>query len=196
MIAIIDFGEEHTSTLVSMLEKITSDFIVTSNEVEICRADKVILSAYGDASWGIKKLHLLNLFTVLRIIRKPMLGIDMGMHLMCNNSGEDHYSCLGIFQASGIQFDYSAGGKNKGFSKILFNPDNLLFKNIGVDDQFYFEHNCYIPRNDLTTSVVDSKEIIISSSLEKGNAFAVQFRPEESGDAGKKVLMNFLEFVH
>jgi imidazole glycerol-phosphate synthase subunit HisH len=82
MIAIIDLGAEETDFLIDTIENQGEKFKITTDEAEIIRSDKIILPASGDASTALRKIHLLNLFTILRICRKPLLGICLGMHLM------------------------------------------------------------------------------------------------------------------
>jgi glutamine amidotransferase len=193
MIAVVDLGENNTFPLKSALSDLTHDFIITSNEIEIFRADKVILVGYGEASQGVKKLHLLNLFSVMRILKKPMLGIGLGMQLMCNYSTEGNVSCLGIFPGSTEKF---AGPKSKirhtGLDTINVLLDSKLFDGITKSDKFYFDHSFYTPKNNYTTSL-SQYGILFSSSLEKEHSYGVQFHPEKSGEAGMKLLQNFIQ---
>ena len=105
MITIVDYGDVCTSEVVASIKKITDDFIISGNEVDICRSDKIIFSGCGSASAAMKKIHLLNLFSVLRIVKKPMLGIGLGMQLMADYSTEGNISCLGIFPGTSINFE-------------------------------------------------------------------------------------------
>jgi len=196
MIAIVDLGEINTAPLKSVLSDLTQDFIITSNEIEIFRADKVILVGYGEASQGVKKLHLLNLFSVMRIINKPMLGIGLGMQMMCNYSTEGNVSCLGIFPGSTEKFGvYNSNLKHTGLDNINILLDSKLLKNISELDKFYFDHSFYISKNDCTSSL-SKNGILFASSLEKENAYGVQFHPEKSGEAGMKLLHNFNQLLN
>jgi glutamine amidotransferase len=195
MIAVIDLGEINTAPLKSVLKKFTQDFIITSNEIEIFSADKVILVGYGEASLGVKKLHLLNLFSVMRILKKPMLGIGLGMQLMCNYSAEGNVSCLGIFPGSTQKFDEPQSKiRHTGFDPLTILLDSKLFSGITNSDKFYFDHSFYITKNDCTSSLSQSG-IIFSSSLEKDCNYGVQFHPEKSDEAGIKLLQNFIQLI-
>lgn len=193
MITIIDFGDRNSVDVADAVSKLTKDYIVSGSEVDICEADKIIFPGCGKAPQVMKKIHLLNLFSVLRIIKKPMLGIGLGMQLMVDYTMEGNITCLGLIPGSTVKFD----GENdqlqhKGFFKINPEPNNILFKNVNQENELYFEHSYYIPQGDHTTSTCGDK-IIFSSSLQKENSFAVQFHPEKSGEAGLTVLKNFIE---
>ena len=81
MISIIDYGAGNVASVANALETLNEKFVITSNEVEICRADKIIFPGVGEASFAIRHLHLLNLFSMMRMIKKPLLGICLGMQL-------------------------------------------------------------------------------------------------------------------
>jgi len=97
MVALIDYGIEKNRPLTNILSELWIDFKVTSSESEILLADKIILPNTGSISSAVKQLHLLNLFTMLRLCKKPMLGISNGMHLMSAYTKDGNLSCLGIF---------------------------------------------------------------------------------------------------
>ncbi len=153
MIAVIDLGEEHISHLAEALKKLLGDFRITTNEIEICKADKVILAGYGEASYGIKQLHLLNLFSVIRMIKKPMLGIGLGMHLMAHYSAEGNVSCLGFFPGSTEKFNGSSSEpRHSGKDKITIVSDSILLNGVKASDSFLFDHGYYLPVNGYTSS--------------------------------------------
>ena len=192
MTTIVDYGNPNCGEVAEFLKKITSDFNVSNNEVDICQADKIIFPGTGNAKSAIRQLHLLNLFTVLRIVDKPMLGIGLGMQLMADYSIDGNLSCLGIFPGSTIKFDEdSVEPVNEGMLPVHFKKDSVLFKEINNDEKFYFKHSYYIPQNELTTSTSmhDSK---FTSSMEDKNCYGVQFHPEKSGEAGLMLLKNFI----
>lgn len=193
MIAVIDLGEEHISHLAAALKILTGDFRITTNEIEICKADKVIIAGYGEASYGIKQLHLLNLFSVIRIIKKPMLGIGLGMHLMAHYSAEGNVSCLGFFPGSTEKFNGSfSEPRHRTMDMIEIVADSKLLSSVKASDSFFFDHGYYLPVNGYTSSesVNGTK---FSASAEKGNSYAVQFHPEKSGEPGLIILQNFID---
>jgi len=105
MIALVDYGIEKNHPLINLLSELKIDFKVTYSESEILRADKVILPNTSSISSAVKQRHLLNLFTMLRLCNKPMLGISLGMHLMSAYSKVGNLVCLGIFRGTTEKFD-------------------------------------------------------------------------------------------
>jgi len=97
MIAIVDYCMERDSPLINLLTKNKIDFKVTHSEAEILHSDKIILPHAKNISFVVKQLHLLNLFTMLRLCNKPILGISAGMHLMSSYTKEGNLTCLGFF---------------------------------------------------------------------------------------------------
>ncbi len=193
MIIIIEYGDKNTQLVAGALKKITSDFKISDNESDIAKADRIILPGEGDASDAIRRLHVMNLFTVLRIVKKPVLGIGLGMQLMANFSRDGNVSCLGIFPGSAEEFKMPDSIlTNKQQANISVVKPSRLLKGIGESDRFYFKHNFYLPENKFTTSV-SFNGINFSSSMEKDNCYGVQFHPENSGESGLKVLKNFIE---
>ena len=193
MITIVDYSNSGAQEIADCIKKITDDFVVSRNEIDICRADKIIFSGSGSAPEAMRELHLLNLFSVLRIIKKPMLGIGLGMQLMAGYSMEGNISCLGIFPGTFQKFENcTSPAFNEGLQKVSVNGDSKLFENIPEQTEFYFKHLYYLPENQFTTSVSKHK-VEFSSSVEKNHSFGVQFHPEKSGDAGMKLLKNFVD---
>jgi len=190
MIIIIDLGKENTASIQQALDELSIEYKVTSSEYEICRANNVILCGYGEASAGLKKLHLMNLFTVMRIIKRPLLGIGLGMQLMSTYSSEGNVSCLGIFPGSTEKFAVS-DKRHSGMFPIHTQSESKILSGIRSDDKFYFDHSYYLPVAENTTSVSEFG-INFSASMEKDKSFGVQFHPEKSGEAGLLILKNFL----
>ncbi|MCA2004460.1 MAG: imidazole glycerol phosphate synthase subunit HisH [Ignavibacterium sp.] len=194
MLAIVDFGDINSGEVAEALKKITNDFIISSNETEICRADKIIFPGAGSAQSVMKKIHLLNIFSFLRIIiEKPILGIGLGMQIMCEHTSEGNLPCLGIFPGSIMKFSNSTQNPiHEGFDKVKILKESPLFKNIPDKSEFYFNHSYYLPVNDYTISV-SRKDIDFSSAIQKNLSFGVQFHPEKSGETGLILLDNFVK---
>ena len=192
MITIIDYGNPNSGEVAEFLKQITSEVSISKNEVDICQADKIIFPGTGDAKSAIRKLHLLNLFTVLRIVYKPILGIGLGMQLMTDYSMDGNLSCLGIFPGISVKFDEdNSEPVNEGMQPVHFKKDSLLFRKIDSGEKFYFNHSYYIPLNELTTST-SKHNSEFTSSIEDKNCYGVQFHPEKSGEAGLLLLKNFI----
>ncbi len=193
MITIIDYSNSGAAEIADCIGQMTEDFVVSKNEIDICRADKIIFPGTGSAPEAIRELHLLNLFSVLRIVKKPMLGIGLGMQLMSGYSMEGNISCLGIFPGTFMKFENGTSPAfNEGLQQISLNRESKLFADIPEQCEFYFKHSYYLPENQFTTSVSKHK-VDFSSSMEKKHSFGVQFHPEKSGDAGMKLFKNFVE---
>lgn len=194
MIAIVDYGVEKINPLADILSKLTTNFKITQSEFEILRAEKIILPNTSSISIALKQLHLLNLFTMLRVCKKPMLGISAGMHLMSSHTKEGNYSCLGMFPGTveKLPDKKETSSANKLREVILLKRSRLL-KDFEGDEKFYFESYYYLPV-DKFTSAVTGHEPIYSAVVEDNNYFGVQFLPEKSGEAGVQILRNFLNF--
>jgi len=185
MITIIDYGKTNSNEIAS------AEFVMSNKETDILKADKLILPDCEDISSSIKKLHLLNLFSILRIIKNPILGIGTGMHLMTKSYKNLNAACLGCFPVEcateKIQHDMVARELSINIIK-----ETKLLKDICEEDQFYFAGNCFTPLSEFTTSITKITEEV-SATLEKDYMFGVQFIPEKSGDAGMRVFRNFVE---
>jgi glutamine amidotransferase len=192
MITIVDYEDSNAVELGECINQLTSDFIISNSEIDICRASKIIFPGNGNAPHAMKRIHLLNLFLVMRIIRKPILGIGLGMQLMADYSLEGNISCLGIFPGTAQKFE---NGKlsliNEGMQSVSIKRESKLFNGINNDEKFYFHHTYYLPLSELTTST-SKHNIDFSASVEKNSSFGVQFHPEKSGDAGLQIMSNFI----
>ncbi len=191
MITIIDYGNTNINEVSVSLKELSADFITSNKETDILNADKLILPDCEDILSSIKKLHLLNLFSLLRIIKKPILGIGTGMHLMTKSFKDINAACLGCFPVECATKKIQQDMVVRELSIKIIKETKLL-KNIGEDDKFYFAGNCFIPVTEFTTSITKITEEV-SVSLEKDYMFGVQFNPEKSGEAGMKVFRNFVE---
>ncbi|MCU0343242.1 MAG: imidazole glycerol phosphate synthase subunit HisH [Ignavibacterium sp.] len=193
MITIVDYGDDCINEVAASLKKITEDFKVSRNELDICAADKIILAGCGSASSVMKKIQLLNLYSILRVIKKPMLGIGLGMQLMADYSTEGNFSCLGFFPGTAIRFDETIDDSSfKGMHSINLCRQSVLFDGVDLKAKFFFNNSYYLPHSKLSTSKCKNA-ISFCSSIENENAYGVQFHPEMSGEAGLKILKNFVE---
>lgn len=193
MIALIDYGAGNTASVANVLKEINCDFKITGSEPEICKADKIIFPGVGEASFAVKKLNMMNLFPLLKVLKKPLLGICLGMQLLCENSKEGNVSCLGVIPATVELFD-STNVKipHMGWNQVKQTKESKLFTGIAEGENFYFAHSYYVPENEFTCAVAEY-EINFTAAVEKGNYYGVQFHPEKSGAAGIKLIKNFVE---
>lgn len=193
MIALIDYGAGNTASVSNALKSLDADYVITNTEKDICNAEKVIFPGVGEASYTIKKLHLLNLFNLLRILKKPLLGICLGMQVMCEKSKEGNTAGLGIIPVNTEIFD-SAKVKvpHMGWNRVKIMKDNVLFKGIDDNSFFYFANSYYVPANNFTIAEAEH-DVNFSAAIQKDNFFGVQFHPEKSGEKGLQLLRNFIE---
>ena len=194
MIALVDYGNEKVDELAEALKSIDADFRVTRSEIEIISSEKVIFPGYGEASTAIRKLHLTNLYSVLRLCKKPMLGICLGMQLMADISTEGgKIPCLGVFPVTAEKFsDEKMKVPFTGWSEIEIIKESKLLTGIKNKEKFFFGNSFFLPVNEYTTSVSENL-VKFSATIEKENYYAVQFYPEKSGETGLKILKNFIE---
>ena len=193
MIALIDYGAGNVASVSNALKSLGQDYKVTNNETEICNANKVIFPGVGEASFAIKQLHKLNLYSLLRIIKRPILGVCLGLQLMAEFSTEGDIQCLGIFPEDVLKFDpQKVKVPHMGWNDIHFKKESKLFSGIKEGERFYFANSYYLPVNEHTTAYCNNS-VDFSASMEKENYYGVQFHPEKSSDVGLKVLKNFIE---
>ena len=192
MITIVDYGDSSAYEVGECIKQLTDDFVISNSEIDICRSDKIIFPGKGSALSAMKKLHLLNLFSVMRIVKKPMLGIGLGMQLMAEYTMEGNISCLGIFDGTAVKFNKGKTNiLNEGQQSITVTKESVLFDGINENEKFHFQHSYYLPVSEHSTSI-SGNGTRFSSSLEKNNSFGVQFHPEKSGVSGLKLLQNFI----
>ncbi len=195
MIALIDYGAGNTASVANALKALNTEFFLTNAEFNICKADKVIFPGVGEASFTIKQLHRYNLINLLRIFRRPVLGICLGMQLFADKSTEGNVNCLGVVPGTVDKFDSSKSTvPHMGWNEVNQVKETKLFNGIKNSEYFYFAHSYYFPLNEWTTGTVNHG-IEFSASVEKDNYYGVQFHPEKSGDAGLRLLKNFVELV-
>jgi imidazole glycerol-phosphate synthase subunit HisH len=193
MVTIVDYGDVCVNEVAQSVKKITEDYKVSRNELDICGADKIILAGCGSATSVMKKIQLLNLYSVLRVVRKPMLGIGLGMQLMADYSTEGNFSCLGFFPGTAVKYEgVDKESSFKGMKKIELCRQSVLFDGVDMNSEFFFNNVYYLPKSQLSTAICKN-EIMSCASIENENAYGVQFHPEMSGEAGLKLLKNFIE---
>ncbi len=192
MIILVNYNNNY-GKIGEALKTLQIEHKYSDNEFEICKADKLILPGYGIASAGIKKIHILNLFTMLRVLKKPLLGIGLGMEILCDYSPEGNVSCLGIVGEKIRQFNEAENDVPfQGLHPIQLCRENRLLEGIADGAEFYFNNSYYLPVNEYSTAVARNNNTSISAAVEKENFFGVQFHPEDSGENGLRILKNFV----
>ena len=192
MIAVIDYNMGNIRSLGNALQRLGAEWKLTADHDEIRRADRVILPGVGNAAEAMENLKRLQLPEVIWRLRRPVLGICVGMQVMCRHSEEGDAECMGIFDAKVSRFREEPGVKvpHMGWSRIA-NLDSKLFKDVPRGSYVYFVHSYYAPLCPDTIATARHPEMY-SAALKYENFYGCQFHPEKSGDVGEKILDNFL----
>ena len=192
MIAVIDYNMGNIRSLGNALDRLGAEWVLTSDPEVIRNASHVILPGVGNASEAMENLRALQLPEVIWKLRRPVLGICVGMQVMCRHSEEGDVECMGIFDAKVRRFQELPDIKvpHMGWSKIA-NLESKLFKDIPKDSYVYFVHSYYAPLCPDTIATARHPEMF-SAALKYENFYGCQFHPEKSGDIGEKILANFL----
>ncbi|MDX9925412.1 MAG: imidazole glycerol phosphate synthase subunit HisH [Ignavibacteriaceae bacterium] len=193
MITVLDYGAGNIASVKNVLDELKIDYLISNREMDICKGDKIIFPGVGEASFAIKKLHLMNLFNLLRIIKKPFLGICLGMQLLAEKSDEGNVTCLGVYPGTIKKFeDTSLQVPHMGWNNVNHNSDNKLFHKIKSGELFYFANSYYMPENEFQIATSEYG-LTFASAMMKNNFYGVQFHPEKSGAPGIQLIKNFIE---
>ncbi len=190
-IVIIDYGAGNIQSIKFALKRLGVEAVLTDNETEIRGADKVIFPGVGEASSAMKKLKASSLDKVIPTLKQPVLGICLGMQLLCNYSEEGNTKGLGVFDVDVLKFSRDLKVPQIGWNQIS-NLKSDLFKNVSENEFMYLVHSFYAPLCKETIAITEYG-IRYSSALQKDNFYGVQFHPEKSSTAGEQILKNFLE---
>ena len=189
---IIKYNAGNICSVVFALERIGVQAVVSDDPAEITSADRVIFPGVGEASSAMQYLWSNNLDKVITSLTQPVLGICLGMQLMCSFSEENNVECMGIFDERVRHFPKTDGFKipQIGWNSIgdLKTP---LFAGLPQNSYMYFVHGYFVEKciNSIATTNYIAE---YSSALQKDNFYAVQFHPEKSGTAGQQILKNFI----
>jgi glutamine amidotransferase len=191
-LTIIKYNAGNIQSVSFALERLGVDFRITDDAEEIRRADKVIFPGVGEASTTMQYLRDKKLDRVIADLKQPVLGICLGMQLLCKYSEENKTTCLGIFNETVKLFKPLSGEKvpHMGWNSLSVKPGWL---DPALDGQHvYFVHSYYVPVN-AATSAETLYATPFSAAMNEKNFYAVQFHPEKSAAAGELVLKSFLK---
>lgn len=189
-IAIIDYGAGNVQSVLFALERLGFEGIVTNDWNTIKTADKVIFPGVGEASSAMKMLQESGLDVLIPTLKQPVLGICLGMQLMCKHSEEGNTNGLGIFDVNVVKFSQEVKVPQMGWNTI-YNLKSPLFAGIKENEFMYLVHSFYAPLSENTIATTNY-ELEYSTALQRDNFFGVQFHPEKSGIFGEQILKNFL----
>mgnify|MGYP005845912575 CR=1 FL=1 len=192
MIGLIDYGAGNTASVENVLKQLNVSYKIIKTEYDTLQCEKIILPGVGEAKYAMKRLAMNNLVNFLRIIKKPILGICLGMQLFCKKSEESETACLGIVDCDVIKFSHELKIPHMGWNAVKFIGESKLLTGIPDNSYFYFAHSYYLPILDSTKGTTEYS-LRFSSVIEKDNYYGVQFHPEKSGEYGIKLIKNFLE---
>ena len=190
-IAIIDYGAGNVQSVLFALERLGYKGIVTNDHEYIKSADKIIFPGVGEASSAMKRLKESGLDILIPTLRQPVLGICLGMQLLCKFSEEGNTDGLCIFNVQAKRFPNKVKVPQMGWNTV-FNLKSPLFEGIPQNEHMYLVHSYYVSVCNETIATTEYG-FEYATALQKDNFYGVQFHPEKSGKAGEKLLLNFLE---
>ena len=193
MIAIIDYKMGNLRSVENALKRLGAEFCITADPMVIRSADRVLLPGVGNAAEAMENLRKAGLVEVIRSLRRPVLGICVGMQVMCRHSEEGDVECLNIFDARVKRFVPAPDVKvpHMGWNRIG-NLESKLFKGLDGGSYVYFVHS-YYPELCPDTIATSHHGVMFSAALKYENFYGTQFHPEKSGDVGERIIENFLK---
>lgn len=193
MIAVIDYDMGNLCSVGNALGRLGAEWVLTSDHDEIRRADRVLLPGVGNDAEAMVRLRERGLCELIRDLRRPVLGICVGMQVMCRHSEEGDVDCLGIFDAKVRRFPDEPGLKvpHVGWNSIN-NLETKLLKGVEKGAYVYYVHSYYAPLCPDTIATTRYGSTMFSAALKYENFYGTQFHPEKSGDVGEQIIKNFL----
>ncbi len=193
MIAIIDYNAGNTRSVLFAMERLGVEATLTADHEVIRSADRVIFPGVGEASTTMKYLNDRGLDQLIPSLTQPVLGICLGLQLMCRYSEENDTDCLGIFDVNVKRFEEISDIKipQMGWNTI-HNLSSALFADNQEDNYSYFVHSFYAELSEWTIAET-VHGVAFSSGLHRDNFYATQFHPEKSGAVGERILKSFLK---
>lgn len=193
MIAIINYDAGNIRSVENALKRLGAEYVLTDKPEEILAADRVILPGVGNAAEAMASLESKGLVPVIKSIRRPVLGICVGLQILCRDSEEGNAKCMGVFDSHVRRFpsDPDAKVPHMGWNQ-LGNMEKKLFTGLKSGDSVYFVHSYYPTLCPDTIATCRHGEVMFSAALKYENFYGTQFHPEKSGDVGEKIIRNFI----
>jgi glutamine amidotransferase len=191
MIAIVKYNAGNIKSVQNALNRLGYKSIITDNPSDLINADKVIFPGVGEASSAMRYLRENGLDKIITSLKQPVLGICLGLQLMCRYSEEGDTECLGIYDVNVRLFPPVDKIPHMGWHNCM-TIKGALFKGVKVENDLYFVHSYYAEISSFTSATCDYI-VPFSAVMQKNNFYATQFHPEKSAEPGEKILKNFLE---
>lgn len=189
-LAIVKYNAGNIQSVLYALERIGMEAEVTDDHALLRSADKVIFPGVGEASSAMNYLKERQLDSLIKNLEQPVLGICLGMQLMCMHSEENNTDCLGIFDTTVKRFSGSLKIPQIGWN-LVQETREPLFSHLPKEAYCYFVHSYYADLCDETAATTEYG-VRFSSALQKRNFYGVQFHPEKSASVGEQILKNFI----
>ena len=189
-LVIIDYGAGNIKSVKYALERIGINAELTNSPAKIKKADKIILPGVGEAGSAMTELKKYKLNKLITELKQPVLGICLGIQLMCECTEEGNTDCMGIFPIIVKKFNTNYKVPQVGWNNIS-KLKTSLFNNVNEDEYVYFVHSFYVPLSEYTIAQT-TYDNEFSAALNKDNFYACQFHPEKSSKAGQQILKNFV----
>ena len=189
-LVIINYGAGNIKSIQFAFKRLGVDAVLSNNPEEIIAADKIIFPGVGEASSAMAMLKSSGLDTLIPTLKQPVLGICLGMQLLCESTEEGNTKGLGIFKTHVKRFDNTVKVPQMGWN-VISNLKSNLFNGIKENEYMYLVHSYYAEHCSQTIASTNYG-INYTSALQHNNFYGVQFHPEKSSTAGAKILENFL----
>jgi glutamine amidotransferase len=190
MIAILKYNAGNVRSVLNAVSRLNYESIITDDPGELLSAEKVIIPGVGEAGSAMGYLTGKRLDQVILSLKQPVLGICLGLQIMCKFSDEGSTKCLGIFNSSVRLFPSSSKVPHVGWNSFTSLKGDL-FRGVTIENDCYYVHSYYADLS-VHTSAVCEYILPFSAALQRDNFYATQFHPEKSADTGVKILKNFL----
>ncbi len=189
-IVIIDYGAGNVKSVQFALERLGYDSICSNDAQIIQSADKIIFPGVGEARSAMIEINKYGLENIIPNLKQPVLGICLGMQLMCRFSEENNTKCLGIFPMDVLKFSNQFKVPQISWN-TLTNLKEPLFENVDENAFVYYVHSYYVPENKYAIALTDYG-LKYAGAIRKDNFYACQFHPEKSSEVGELILRNFI----
>lgn len=198
MIAILDYTAGNLRSVMNAVHRVGGEYIVTADPKKLASADRVIIPGVGSANIAMESLREIGVVDVIKSLTQPVLGICIGMQLMCNRSEEGDTQCMGIFDTNVVKFTQGMTDSDGGILKIPHMGWNSinglttpLFDGIDEGAYIYYVHS-FAPELCDATIAKSEHGVAFSGALNVNNFYGTQFHPEKSGEIGEMIIKNFI----